>query len=265
MKIQILTLFPEFFESCLKVGILSRAIKNSLLDIELVDIRKFTKKGRADDYPFGGGDGMLLRYKPLKEAIQTVSSLGRVVYLSAQGSKWSASKAKNYAKKYETLTLLCGRYGGVDSRFIKDFVDEEISIGDYVLNGGETAALVLIESLSRFLDGFLGNAESSKKESFENSLLEGPGWTRPRDIKGHFIPELIFSGKHKEIKEFRFYTSLLLTWLKRPDLLVGKENLLSRIPEAEKSLSKLSMKELEAIGFSKKQNSLVLFEKKAKK
>ena len=208
---------------------------------------------------------MLLCYEPLKGAIQSISSLGKVVYLSAQGSKWSASKAKDYSKKYKTLTLLCGRYGGVDSRFIKDFVEEEISIGDYILNGGETAALVLIESLSRFLDGFLGNAESFKRESFENSILEGPGWTRPRQIKGHFIPELIFSGKHKEIKEFRFYTSLLLTWLKRPDLLKEKKDLLNKLPEAEKVLSELPIKELEAIGLSKKQNRLILFEKRGKK
>lgn len=259
MKFQILTLFPEFFESCLKVGLLGRAVKNSLIDIELIDIKKFVKKGRVDDYPFGGGDSMILRYEPLKEAIQSIKSRGKVLYLSAQGGKWSAEKARDYTKKYETLTLICGRYAGVDSRFIKDFVDEEISIGDYILNGGEAAALVLVESLSRFLDGFLGNTESSKNESFENSLLEGPGWTRPREIKGHCIPELIFSGKHEEIKQLRFYTSLLLTYLKRPDLLKGKEKLLSQLAEAENFLSKLPIKELEALGFAKKKNRLILY------
>ena len=258
MKFQILTLFPVFFESCLKIGILGRAIRTSLVTIELIDIKKFVKKGRADDYPFGGGDGMLLRYTPLKDAIESVKPLGKVIYLSAQGKKWSASLAKEYSQKYKTLTLICGRYGGVDSRFIRDFVDSEISIGDYILNGGETASLVLIESLSRFLEGFLGNTESSKKESFENSLLEGPRWTRPHHIKGHHLPDFVLSGHHEKIKTLYFYTSLLLTWLKRPDLLHNKKDLLNKIPKAEKTLIELPEKELEALGFSKKKNHLVL-------
>lgn len=258
MKFQILTLFPEFFDSCLKVGLLNRAVKNSLIKVELIDIKKFAKKGRADDYPFGGGDGMFIGYEPLKEAIQTVKPLGKVIYLSAQGEPWSASKARSYSKKYEILTLLCGRYAGVDSRFIKDFVNEEISTGDYVLNGGEAAALVLMESLSRFLDGFLGNTESAKEESFENSLLEGPGWTKPREIKGHTLPKIIFSGHHEEIKKFRFYTSLILTWLKRPDLLKEREDLLSRLSEAEAFLINMPEEELKALGLRKKQGHLVL-------
>lgn len=258
MKFQILTLFPEFFDSYFKVGLIQQAIKKSILNIELLDIKKFTEKGRADDYPFGGGDGMLITYPVLKKAIQSVQSPGRVIYLSAQGEKWSAEKAKNYSKKYSKITLICGRYGGIDSRFIQDFVDEEISIGDYILNGGESAALVLIESLSRFLDGFLGNEESSQKESFEDSLLEGPSWTKPRNIEGHFIPETIFSGHHAEIKKLRFYTSLLLTQLKRPDLLKGKTELLNQLTSAEKTLSQLDKKELKALGFRKKDGSLVL-------
>ena len=258
MKFQILTLFPDLFESCLKVGILGRAIKKSLIKVELIDIKKFVKKGRADDYPFGGGDGLILRYAPLQQAIKSVKSHGKIIYLSAQGEKWSASLAKEYSQRHKTLTLLCGRYGGVDSRFIKDFVDVEISVGDYILNGGEVASLVVIESLSRYLEGFLGNTESSKKESFENSLLEGPRWTRPRHIRGHCLPDFVLSGHHEKIKTFYFYTSLLLTWLKRPDLLKGKTELLSQIPKAEKALSELSVKELEALGFSKQKNHLVL-------
>lgn len=258
MNFQILTLFPEFFKSCFQVGLLNRAIKSSLISVHLVDIRQYTEKGRADDYPFGGGDGMILRYQPLKDSIKSLKSHGRVIYLSAQGEKWSSKKAKSYSKKYKTLTLVCGRYGGVDSRFVQDFVDEEISIGDYILNGGESAALILMESLSRFLSGFLGNTESSENESFENSLLEGPVWTRPREIKGHLIPQLILSGNHEEIKKLRFYTSLMLTWLKRPDLLQGKKELLNKISEAETALSQLPLDELSALGFSKKNNRLVL-------
>ena len=258
MKFQILTLFPEFFESCLKAGILGRAIGSSLLEVDLIDIKKFVEKGRVDDYPFGGGDGMLLRYDPLKKALQSISSKGRVVYLSAQGEKWSAEKARIYSQKHPSLTLICGRYAGVDARFVKDFADEEISVGDYVLNGGETAALVLIESLSRFLQGFLGNEESARQESFENNLLEGPRWTRPRKIKGHSIPKILFSGHHKDIKKLCFYSSLLLTWFKRPDLLEGKSELLNQISQAKTFLLAVEEKELKTLGFAKKQGDLIL-------
>ena len=260
MKFQILSLFPEFFDSCLKVGLLGKAVKNSLIGVELIDIKKWAGKGRADDQIFGGGDGMLLRYPVLKSAMESIKQPGRVMYLSPQGEKWSAAKAKEYSKKYSHLTLICGRYAGVDSRFVKDFVHKEISVGDYVLNGGESAALVIIESLSRFLDGFLGNQESSQKESFEKLLLEGPSWTRPRHIPGHQIPEVFLSGHHAKIKKFRFYSSLLLTWLKRPDLLEGKELLLKKIPEAKTVLTRLSAEELKTLGFCKKQGSLVLDE-----
>ena len=258
MKFHILTLFPEFFESCLKVGLLGKALQKSLLDIQAVDVKKFSKTGRADDYPFGGEDGMLIAYEPLKKALKSVKKPGRIIYLSAQGKKWTFQTAKYFSKKYKNITLVCGRYGGVDSRFIQDFVDEEISIGDYILNGGETASLVLIESCSRFLKGFLGNAESHKKESFENSLLEGARWTKPRDIKGHKLPEIILSGHHKKIEELNFYSSLMITWLKRPELLEGKPKLLNQIPLAEKYLMALSKMELKALGFSKKGKSLAL-------
>ena len=195
MKFHVLTLFPEFFESCLKVGLLNKAIQKRLLKIQVVDVKKFSKKGRADGYPFGGADGMLIAYEPLRKALKSVKKAGRVIYLSAQGEKWTFKKAKSFSKKYKNITLVCGRYGGIDSRFIQDFADEEISIGDYILNGGEVASLVLMESCSRFLKGFLGNEESYKKESLENSLLEGPSWTKPRNIRGHKLPEVILSGE----------------------------------------------------------------------
>ncbi|MCZ0931869.1 MAG: tRNA (guanosine(37)-N1)-methyltransferase TrmD [Oligoflexia bacterium] len=261
MKFHILTLFPEFFESCLRVGLLNKAIQKALLEIQTVDVKQFSKKGRADDYPFGGGDGMLIAYEPLKKALKSVKKTGRVIYLSAQGDKWTVQKAKTFSKKYKNVTLVCGRYGGVDSRFIQDFVDEEISIGDYVLNGGESASLVLIETCSRFLKGFLGNEESYKKESFEDSLLEGPGWTKPRNIKDHKLPEVILSGNHKKIEELRFYSSLMTTWLKRPELLEGKPKLLKQMPMATAYLTDLPKAELKALGFSKKGKSLVLFKK----
>ena len=241
------------------MGLLSKAIQSSLIQVDLVDIKKFTGKGRADSYPFGGGDGMLITYEPLKKAIQSVKNPGWRIYLSAQGERWSAQKAKNYSKKYKNLSLICGRYGGIDARFVQDFVDEEISIGDYILNGGEAPALVLIESLSRFLPGFLGNQESSQQESFENSLLEGPAWAKPRKIKGHSLPSLILSGHHENIKKLRFYSSLLLTWLKRPDLLKEREDLKAQLPQAKKFLSLFPAEELKALGFCKKQGALALF------
>ena len=139
----------------------------------MVDIKQFADGGRADDYPFGGGDGLLIQYYPLKKALQSLKSPGRLIYLSPQGQSWSSHKARETAEKHKILTLVCGRYGGIDARFVREFVDEEISIGDYVLSGGESAALVLIESLSRFLPGFLGNKESPEKESFENEPFRG--------------------------------------------------------------------------------------------
>ena len=258
MKFNILTLFPEFFHSCFKTALLNKAIDKSLLKINLVDIKRFSKKGRADDYPFGGGDGMLIAYEPLKKALQSVKKTGQVIYLSAQGNKWTAKKAKQFSKKYKTVSLICGRYGGVDSRFIQDFVDEEISIGDYILNGGESASLVLIESCSRFLKGFMGNKESHKKESFEDYLLEGPSWTQPRNIKGHKLPEVILSGHHKKIEEFQFYSSLITTWFKRSDLLEGQSQLLKQVQAGLAYLSALSKSELKSLGFSKKGNKLTL-------
>ena len=262
MKFQILTLFPEFFHSCLQVGLLHKAVQNSLITVELVDIKTFSKKGRADDYPFGGGSSMLLAYPPLQKALQSVKKPGHVVCLSPQGERWTAQKAKSFSKKYKTLTLICGRYGGLDARFVQDFVDEEISIGDYILNGGELASLVLIESCSRFLEAFMGNKKSHQKDSFEDSLLSAPHWTKPREIKGHKIPEVVLSGHHKKIEELRFYTSLILTWLKRPDLLKGKSELLDQIPQAQKRLQQLSKEELKALGLSRKNGGLLtLFRK----
>ena len=261
MKFHILTLFPEFFESCLRVGLLNKAIRKALLEIQIVDVKKFSKKGRSDDYPFGGGDGMLIAYDPLKKALNSIKEPGRVIYLSAQGGKWTAQRAKAFSKEYKSVTLVCGRYGGVDARFIQDFVDEEISVGDYILNGGESASLVLIETCSRFLKGFLGNEESYRKESFENSLLEGPVWTKPRNIKGHKLPEVILSGNHKKIEELKFYSSLMTTWLKRPELLEGQATLLKHLSMATAYLMNLPKAELKALGFSKKGKSLVLFKK----
>lgn len=258
MTFQILTLFPNFFHSCFQIGLLNRAINKSLINLELIDIKAYAKQGRADDKPFGGGDGMLLCYPVLKSAIQAIKQPGRLVYLSAQGNPWKASKAKTYAKKYSHITLLCGRYAGVDARFIKDFVHEEISVGDYVLNGGESAALILIESISRFINGYLGNQKSSQIDSFENLLLEGPSWTKPRHIPGHSIPKVFLNGHHSEIQKTQFYSSLVLTFLKRRDLLESQKDLLKQLPEAYDFLKTMSDLELQAFGLCKKQDTICL-------
>ena len=256
---QILTLFPGFFDSPLKTGLLRRAIENSLLNLKIVDIKSFADKGRADDSPFGGGGGMMIAYPPLKKALGSLKNKGHVICLSPQGALWSAQKARAFAKKHSALTLICGRYGGLDARFIQEFADDEISIGDYILNGGESAALVIIETVSRFLEGFLGNRESLQKESFADFPLEGPAWTRPREITGHRLPAVVFSGDHRKIRDFRFAVSLVLTWLKRPDLLKGQRELAQKIPSAIRLLNQCDEEELKALGLSKKQGGLILW------
>ena len=256
MTFQILTLFPEFFDSFLNTALLKKAIDKKIIQIQLVDIKAFSKSGRADDYPFGGGESMILSYSSLEKAILSLKQRGTVLYLSPKGRPWKAQKAKAFTEQSPVLTLVCGRYGGIDFRFIQDYVDEEISIGDYILNGGETASMVLIESCSRFVKNFMGNKQSHKKDSFEDSLLSAPEWTQPRNIKSHKIPLVILSGHHEKIKEFRFYSSLLLTYLKRPDLLKAQQ--LEQIPQAESYLKQLPAEELKSLGLHLEKSKLLL-------
>ena len=260
MKFQILTLFPEFFTSFLQTSLIGKAIQKSLIEIDLVDIKSFTDKGRADDYPIGGGDSMILSYQSLKKALQSLEKPGYVVYPSPQGKKWNYQKAKSFSKEQTLITFVCGRYGGIDNRFIQDFVQEEISVGDYVLNGGETAVQVLIETCSRFLENFMKNKDSHERDSFENSLLKSPQWTKPALIEGHQVPEVLFSGHHEKIREFREYSSLWITYLKKPELLESKPQLLKKLPQALDYLKKLQPKELKALGLKQKNGDLVFFD-----
>ena len=311
LKINIITLFPDFFESPLKTGILGRSIRTKLLKIHFINPRDFSedKYQSVDDSPFGGGDGMVIKYEPLKRAIESLSKkkninnphtdhgsdyyttqsgitdqseqkikslrlensdsyekekaerlkqdqykyinkTGSVIYLSPQGKKWDYVKARTYAKQSKQLTFICGRYAGLDQRFISKYVHEEISIGDYVLMGGESAMLVILDSLCRFIKGSLGNASSSVDESFEHQkLLEAPQWTRPAEIAGYKIPEVILSGHHKKIKQFRYFMSVLITSIKRPDLL--KNNPARKdLAKAIQMAQTLSPKELKACGLS---------------
>ena len=234
------------------MGVLGRACRQGLIQYELISIRDFSQNahGSVDDRPFGGGDGMVVSYEPLKTALQSAPHPGHLVYLSPQGKTWNHTQAKKWAEEKKVISLICGRYAGVDSRFIDQFVDEEISIGDYILSGGEAAGWVIVESVSRFIPGVLGCADSAGQDTFEkNFLLEPPQWTRPRHIQGYKIPEVFFSGNHEKISQARYYLSLLRTHFKRPDLLKGvhKKNLTqavkwaSSLSEEEKKSCRLKM------------------------
>ena len=252
LKINIVTIFPQFFDSPLKLGILGRCIRSGFLKIQFIDLRDFTtdKHKSVDDTPFGSEEGMVMKYEPLKKAILSISK-HKVFYLSPQGKKWNHIQARFWAEsKDEEKTLVCGRYSGVDQRFITECVNEEISVGDYVMTGGEPAALVILDSVCRFIDGALGDKRSSNEESFEkNNLLEGPQWTRPRDIPGYKIPSVILSGHHQKIRDFQYLMSVFLTARKRPDLL-NPYIIKNDLPKAVRKIQDLSSQELKACGIT---------------
>ena len=259
--VNIITLFPEFFTSPLQTGILGRALQNRLLNIRFINPRDFAqgKYKKVDDTPFGGGDGMVIQYPTLKKAYdfvlknKPIKVREKLIYLSPQGRLWNHKLAKAWAGEKNTMwTFLCGRYAGVDQRFVSEFVTEEISLGDYVLTGGEPAMLLILDSMVRYLKGALGNHVSSQQESFEqDNLLEAPQWTRPRDIKGQKIPEVILSGHHKDIKQFRYLLSLLITALKKPRLLTPQHT--KNLAPALEMAKHLSQPELKACGLSTKK------------
>ena len=223
MKIKILTLFPEMFESVLSTSILGRARERGLLEISVMDIRPFSdrKHKKADDYPFGGGAGMIMLAQPIHDAMAAAmgdSFHGRRIYLGPRGTRLTTEKARELALE-EELILLCGHYEGVDQRALDNCVDEEISIGDYILTGGELAAMVLTDCVARFIPGVLGCAESPEEESFSEGLLEYPQYTRPRELEGMSVPEVLLSGDHAKIRAWRRAESLKATARFRPDLL----------------------------------------------
>lgn len=220
MKISILSLFPEFFASFLDWSMIGRAVNDKKVTIDNINIRDFSKNKhkKVDDYPFGGGNGMLMKPEPIFDAIESVKmDDSRVIYLSPQGKKLN-QELVNELSHEKNLVLLCGHYEGLDNRIIENYIDDEISIGDFVLTGGELPAMVLIDSIVRLLPGVLRSEESYKKDSHYNGLLENPQYTRPRVFKGHSVPEVLLSGDHKKIEEWRKKESLKVTLLKRPDL-----------------------------------------------
>ena len=221
MKIDILTLFPEMFAP-LKSSMIGRALDNNLFELNLIDIREFSldKHKKVDDYVFGGGDGMLMTPQPLYDAIMSVKTdKSHVIYLSPKGRTLNQSIVKEISTTYDHLILVCGHYEGIDQRIIDLCIDEEISIGDYVLTGGELPAMVVVDSVLRYVPNILGNEHSATDESFSNNTLEYPQYTRPRVFMGLEVPEVLISGNHKNIEEWKIEQSLKETKKRRPDLL----------------------------------------------
>ena len=224
MRIELLTIFPEMFDSFLNASIIGRARANHLLDIHATDIRPFSasKHKNTDDYPFGGGAGMLMMAQPIADAMKAVTQPpfhGKRIFMGPKGKRLDQKLAMELAQE-EELVILCGHYEGVDQRVLDSYIDMEISIGDYILTGGETAAMVLIDCVSRLIPGVLGSAESAEDESFSCSgLLEYPQYTRPRVFEGVEVPEVLLNGDHKKISQWRREQALLVTARLRPDLL----------------------------------------------
>ena len=225
MNFNILTIFPEIFD-IFNVGLISKSIKKKLIKINTFDIREnsVNKHNHVDSKPYGGGEGMVMMAEPLVKTLSSIKKrqLGKVIYLSPQGKQLDQKRVKSFAAR-KNITLVCGRYEGIDQRVIEKYVDEEISIGDFVLSGGEYAAICLIDAISRHIPGVLGNKDSYLKDTFSDGLLKGNVYTKPEIFEDMQVPEVLLSGNHKEIQKWKLENSLLQTFLKRPDLLAKKK------------------------------------------
>jgi len=248
MHIAVVTLFPEMFAAISEQGISSRALQSGLVKLDCINPRDFTtdRHRTVDDKPFGGGPGMLMKSAPLTAAIaagrERLAGEGRphTVYLSPQGKPLNQGKVLELASR-DRLVLVCGRYQGVDARLLETEIDEEVSLGDFVLSGGELAAMVLIDAMIRFQPGALGDEGSARVDSFANGLLHCPEYTRPQEIDGLAVPEVLLSGDHEAIRKWRLKQSLGVTWLKRPDLLESLE-----LDQEQESLLKQFIDEYQA-------------------
>ena len=230
MNFYVMTLFPEMIEQGLNTSIIGRAIEKNLLSLKAVNIRDYTldKHKRVDDYPYGGGAGMLMTVEPVIRTFETIKQdikektgneqRPRVVYLTPWGHTFNQTMAKEFAKE-DNLVFLCGHYEGIDERALEEVATDFVSIGDYVLTGGELPAMVMIDAISRLLPGVLNNKDSAEYESFTGNLLEHPQYTRPEDYKGKKVPEVLLSGHHAKIEAWKKEQSLLRTKKYRPDLL----------------------------------------------
>jgi tRNA (guanine37-N1)-methyltransferase len=233
MKIDVLTIFPEFFDAVFDFGIIRRAKAAGIVEIKVHDIREYAtdKHKMVDDRPFGGGDGMVMKPEPIFAAIENLLGTSdldaypqgtRVVLLSPQGKQFKQSVAREFADETKHLVVICGRYEGVDERVNETLVTDEISIGDYVLSGGEPAAVVVVDSIVRLLPGALGSETSAENESFEGGLLDCPHYTRPAEFRGMKVPDVLLNGNHAEIDKWRHEKALEKTRRSREDLLTGE-------------------------------------------
>ena len=234
MRFDIMTLFPELVGTVLGESILGRAQKNGAMDVHLFNIRDYTedKHRRVDDTPYGGGKGMLMMAPPIYACYEAIlraqeaegyEGRRRVIYLSPKGTLLNQKKAEELAQNYDNLILLCGHYEGVDHRIVEEIVDEEISIGDFVLTGGEIPACILTDCVARLLPGVLADSECFEKESFSSGMLEYPQYTRPYDFRGRLVPEILLSGHHAKIDAWRDGQAEAVTKERRPDLLTGQD------------------------------------------
>ncbi|MEC8426981.1 MAG: tRNA (guanosine(37)-N1)-methyltransferase TrmD [Pseudomonadota bacterium] len=232
MKIAVVTLFPEMFQAVSEYGVTGRAMKQEKVELRCWNPRSFTEDRHetVDDRPYGGGPGMLMMIQPLRDAIQAARQWAceegaqcEVVYLSPQGQPLQQSQAESMAAAERNLVLIAGRYEGIDERLIELEIDRELSIGDYVLSGGELGAMVVIDAVVRLLPGVLGHAQSAEQDSFTDGLLDCPHYTRPEVYEGRKVPAVLLSGNHEHIRRWRLQQALGRTWQRRPDLLKDKE------------------------------------------
>lgn len=223
MKFIILSVVPDLFRGFLHTSIVKRAMEKGCVEVEVWNIRDFSqnKHKKTDDYPFGGGPGMVMTPQPIADAIREAkrrSPEAKVLYFTPKGQLYNQDHCRNLASRNQDLILLCGHYEGVDQRVLDLYVDMELSMGDFILTGGEIPAMALVDSVSRLLEGVLGNADSAHEESFSSHLLEYPQYTRPREFEGLSVPDVLLEGNHKEIDTWRRLQSLEETKKKRPDL-----------------------------------------------
>ncbi len=249
MKINILTLFPNMIKGGLSESIIARAQYEGRVTLNVYNYRDFSNNNRraVDDAPYGGGAGLVMQVEPVKNALQVIDPKhhSHIIYVTPKGQPLTQERVKLLAES-EHLTILCGHYEGVDQRIIDNLVDEEISIGDYVLTGGELAAMVIVDAVVRMRRGVLGSDRSVEEESFENNLLEYPHYTRPENYDGQKVPEVLLSGNHKKIKEWRYSQQLKITKERRPDLF--KKHLQSLYSCKKKSELRRVLRCLDAVG-----------------
>ncbi len=257
MKFQVITLFPKMIEAFTNEGVIGQARQKNLIQVETLNPRQHTKDlhQTVDDRPYGGGDGMVMLAEPLQKTLEMIvvnNPESWIVYLTPQGVPLDQGQVQ-LLKEKKNLVLICGRYGGIDQRVLNQFVDQEISVGDYVLSGGELAAGIVIDAVSRLVPGVLGHADSAQQDSFSDQLmgfLEAPSFTRPQEYLGEKVPAILLSGNHAKIEKWRMQVSKLVTLLKRPDLTLQKVWSRGEVRDLQKFWKELGEQDREVLGLS---------------